>query len=279
MKISEIIEIIKKFYKGPSDDIGTVTRDQVLYGDINQDCTGVVTSQWASINVIKRAIDLNANLIISHEALFWNHEDHQDWLQNSNNRVYQYKKDLLNKHNITVWRNHDFIHSGIPIKDGLYQDGIFYAFAQAMGWGSYLKGNIEKVRTFQIPETTVMEIAKKMMNVLNIEGIKIIGSPNSKVKNVCIPHHILGDAKGYITDTEKKDINLFVAMEVVDFTLSEYIRDAAQAGKSRAIITAGHFNTEEIGMKYFVKHLEYLLPQEINCNFVQSGDMYHYLVK
>ena len=42
----------------------------MLYGNVDQECTGIVTSCWASVDVIKYVIEKGANLIISHEALF-----------------------------------------------------------------------------------------------------------------------------------------------------------------------------------------------------------------
>lgn len=47
MKISEVIQKMKKYHRGiaqgkPIDD--TTTRDQILYGNPDQECTGIVTT-------------------------------------------------------------------------------------------------------------------------------------------------------------------------------------------------------------------------------------------
>ena len=70
-------------------------RDKVLYGNVDQECTGIVTSCWASVDVIKYVIEKGANLIISHEALFWNHGDHQEWLEESKNKCLFRKKKTI----------------------------------------------------------------------------------------------------------------------------------------------------------------------------------------
>lgn len=84
MLISEVIQHVKDFSTGidfggftekPIDD--ATTRDQVLYGATDAECTGIVTCIWPTADIIRRARELGANLIISHEALFWNHGDHQ----------------------------------------------------------------------------------------------------------------------------------------------------------------------------------------------------------
>lgn len=46
------------------------TRDQILFGDPNQECTGIVVICWANVYVIQAAIEKQANLIICHESLF-----------------------------------------------------------------------------------------------------------------------------------------------------------------------------------------------------------------
>ena len=140
MKISTIIENMKKYHKGYGTIDEEKTRDKVLYGNVDQECTGIVTSCWASVDVIKYAIEKGANLIISHEALFWNHGDHQEWLEESKNSVYLEKRKLLDDHQIVVWRDHDYIHSGIPYK-GDYIDGIFLGLAKKMGWEDKLIDN------------------------------------------------------------------------------------------------------------------------------------------
>lgn len=101
-----------------------------MYGNPNQDCTGIVMTIFASVDVIKKAYDLGANLIIVNEALFWNNGNHQEWLLASENQTYLTKKQLLDDYGIVVWRNHDYVHSGIPMQDALHTGGIFYVFAK-----------------------------------------------------------------------------------------------------------------------------------------------------
>ena len=143
MKIQEVIDRIKKYSRGVSED-GTpindeTTRDQVLFGTTDKECTGIVTTCFASVEVIRKAKELGANLIISHEALFWNHGDHTDWLEEDQNKVYLRKKTLLLEDGITVWRDHDYIHSGLPNGKGGWYDGIFKGFLYETGLlGNYV---------------------------------------------------------------------------------------------------------------------------------------------
>lgn len=283
MLISEVIDRIKNYHNGTYNGqkiMAETTRDKILFGDANQECTGIITTCWATVDVIKKAIESKANLIICHEALFWNHGDHQEWLKEHDNETYKRKVALLNEGKIVVWRDHDYIHSGIPMKDGTYKDGIFYGLAKVLGWEDYVYENDTfKYMHFEIPETTTQELASQLISKLNLNGVKVIGRHDSKVTKVRIPMHVLGDANDAITEAEKDDINCFLTMELIDFTLMEYVKDTSMLGIDRSIIGMGHFNLEEPGMQYMVEWLPEAIGQDIPIQFVQSGDNYTYITK
>lgn len=282
MKIQEAIDKIKAYHKGvsrgePIDPIKT--RDQILYGDPEQELTGIVTTCFASYEVIEQAIAAGANLVICHEALFWNHGDHTDWLRD--NRTFQAKTALLDKGGVVVWRDHDFIHSGIPTPDGGWVDGIFYGFMKVMGWESYLKGRdgLQPSR-FQLPPTTVRELGKELMAKLPLNGIKVIGSLDSPVRTVWLPGHISGFKDNEILQTmEEDEIDALIVFECTDYTVAEYVRDSTQAGRPKTILAVGHFNTEEPGMQYMTEYLPAVLGDGVPCRFIPSTDMYQFLTK
>ncbi|MEA5026663.1 hypothetical protein SDC9_111141 [bioreactor metagenome] len=281
MKISEIIARIKSYHKGvdrngvPIDE--ETTRDKVLYGNADQVCTGIVTTCYASAEVIRKAAARGANLIIVHEALFWNHGDHTDWL--ADNKVFQAKKKLLDDTGIVVWRDHDYIHSGIPLEDGSYTDGIFYGFMQELGWQKYLIDEIARPMTYRFPKRQVSDIAKELITKNHLNGMRITGDPNAQVETVRIITHIIGPADNDTTQRLEMDgIDAVITLEITDFTVSEYIRDSAMLNKPRAAINMGHFNTEEPGMKYMVEYLPKVVG-DIPVHFVQSGDAFSFITK
>lgn len=302
MKIKDVIEKMKKYHYGmighqehlKKIDVLT-TRDRVLYGNPNQECTGIVTTCWANMHVIEEAIRLKANLIICHEALFWNHGDKTKWLEDEKNKTFISKKDLLDKYGIVVWRNHDYVHSGIPYQDGKYIDGIFYGLAYELGWIQYIndeismnidhqkgwndfsaKGKINPL-SYTIPEMTLKDLSLFLIDKLHINGVKIIGDMNKKVSKIVIPFHVLGDANEMISLANQNEVDCFLTMEVVDFTLAEYVKDTVLNDQSVSIISMGHFNIEEPGMKYMVNYIHKAIGEDIPCTFVQSGDHYQYI--
>ncbi len=280
MKIKEVIDRIKAYHKGGDCIQEETTRDKILYGNAEIECTGIVTTCWATIDVIRQAKERNANLIICHEALFWNHGDHVDWLEQQNNRTFQEKKKLLEETGIVVWRDHDYIHSGIPMEDGTYKDGIFYGFMKMLGWESYLATTDEAPLLFQLPNLTVREIASNMLDQFHLNGMKIIGNLDANIKNVYICAHVLGHGDNdLITKVDQENIDLLITLELIDYTVSEYIRDSCMAGYDKAIIALGHFNAEERGMEYMTTYIHDAIKENIPCSYIQSGDMYEYITK
>lgn len=279
MNIATVINHLEDYYKGDFDK--SDTRDKVLYGENHLDkaCTGIVTSIWASVEVITEAIKKGANLIIVHEALFWNHGDKTDWLEG--NATFASKKALLDEHQLVVWRNHDYIHSGIPLEnEDTYADGIFLGLFHELGWKDYESVTIDTnnlLLVIRIPEIPLSQLAKEMVNKLALNGAKIYGKKDILVKKVALTNHILGDSKKEISYIEANDIDLVLAAEIVDFTLSEYIIDSNCLKQNKAMISFGHFNLEEPGMKYMLTYIyEALKTDHIPVFFVPAGDMYQY---
>lgn len=282
MLVKDVIQSVKDYCKGSWNGIKieeTNTRDKILFGDPNVECTGIVTTIYASVDVIKKAHELGANLIIAHEALLWNHGDHSDWLEESQNKTYLEKKRLMQEYGIVVWRFHDYIHSGIKHNDG-YIDGIFYGLAQELGWqNAVLKDALDSAVYFECETTSAREVGKQLIKTFNLKGLKCVGNLDAKVNKILICGHVNegGNSNDLITKIDKNDINLMIPLELIDFTLTEYVKDSAQLGMDRCILAPGHFNIEEPGMKYMEKWLDKALPETIPFKYVQAGDMYDFL--
>ena len=282
MKISEVITLLKKnsadLYWGKKIDEAT-TRDQILYGNPDQECTGIVTTCYPSVDVIEKAGQAGFNFIVTHEAMFWNHGDHTEGLKA--NTAFLKKEALLKKYNICVWRNHDHIHAGIPIH-GQIKDGIFQGMSEILEWNAY---QTDPAATFpqqyEIPEMSVPEMADLLVDKFRLQGVRFIGNPQSKIKKVYVPLHIMGRTSDndLIAKINDEDINCLITLEMVDFTVCEYMRDAGMLGEDRCIFALGHFNMEEIGMEFYADYLQKQVIRSLPVRFIQSGDAYAYLKK
>lgn len=276
MLISEVIDGVKAYcghdWGGPIMD--DTARDQVLWGPVDVECTGIVTTCFASADVIRQAHARGANLIICHEALFWNHGDHTCWL--AGNKTFAAKRALLEECGITVWRLHDHIHSGIP-EDGRLVDGIFMGLADKLGWRDYVRGDTVRPMEFEIPETSAGELARFLVGRLGLAGTRIVGDADARVRTVLVPMHLIGQFDNATTARMDSGFDCLVTMEATDFTTSEYVRDSAQLGLGKAMICIGHFNVEEPGMEYMLRWLSRAIGADVPASFVASGDPWTYV--
>lgn len=291
MTISDVIEAVKGYccstdaFTGKPIDADT-TRDQVLFGAeaLGAGCTGIVTCIWPTVEVIRRARELGANLIISHEAIFWNHGDHRDVV--AGNSAFAAKLALLEEWGGTVWRCHDYIHAGVPLEeDGSLADGIFFGLASKLGWLDCRIGR--DCMDFEIPEMPARELAAYVVERLGLAGTRVIGDVDAPVRRVRIPMHIMGHPVGDTETLNKMDaegVDCLLAMELIDFTTSEYVRDAAMLGQGKCIIHMGHFNGEEPGMEYMATWVPRALEAagldaaSVPVTFVPMGDTYQYVL-
>lgn len=288
MLISEVIDGVKRYCRGidpKGDPIGdATTRDQVLWGKTERECTGIVTCIWASADVIREARSLGANLIISHEALFWNHGDHTDWLAEQHNKAFTAKRDLLDACDITVWRCHDYIHSGIPSPagDGAWVDGIYLGLSRRLGWHALEGIQPLSSRPFHfsanIDQVSAEQLANDVVAKLNLNGARIIGDPATPVSRVAVSTHMFG-----FNDNEKislmdEGVDCLLAMETVDFTVLQYVRDSSELGRPKAVISCGHFNIECPGMELMASWLPRALGEGApTTRYVEAGDPFYYV--
>src|SRR5258705_2534728 len=59
------------------------TVDTLKSGSGDQQVTGIVTTMFSTVEIIKKATVLKANFIIAHEPTFYNHTDDVNWTGNN----------------------------------------------------------------------------------------------------------------------------------------------------------------------------------------------------
>lgn len=252
--VQEIIDIILKAGNLPKFEH---TLDTIKSGSADMVVTGIVTTMFATITVIEEAVKLNANFIIAHEPTFYNHTDNKDWVKD--NTVEKQKEALLNKHKITVWRFHDYIHSFTP-------DGIYYGVVKKAGWLSYYK---PKEDTLTIPTLTLQQLAAHLKSTLNIAHVRVVGDlkqPCSKI--AMIPGAAGGVAQVSLIEKVRPDV--LIIGELSEWETAEYIRDGQLLGIKTALIVLGHAQSEEPGMEYLVEWLQPKLPG-VSITHIASG--------
>ena len=283
MKIREVVDRILAYHPHLEGYKGC---DDYKCGNPDQECTGIVTALTPNVSVIRRAIELGANLIVVHEPTFYTSDD-GDWDETFTNYIYEEKKKLLEENNICIWRDHDHMHANRP-------DSIFAGVLKYLDWEDKAE-----VRTdtglfahylVQIEPLSVRDLSLYLIDRIGLNGARIVGDPDMMVSRIALVGHLFpteykrkdgskGEYSVKVIETLEKDADVIIPGEVIDWTVLSYVRDAMQLNKKKAVINLGHFNWEELGMKYMKDWLSELLEDQIKVTYVPSEDMYGFIVK
>jgi len=259
--IQNVIDtIIESIPGAPRED----TVDTVKSGDPSQPVTGIVTTFIATCQVIERAIELGANLIITHEPTYYTHRDEVAWLEGD--PVYAFKRDLLERNGIVVWRFHDYWHMHRP-------DGITTGVLKQLGWASYADPD-QRARC-TIPATSLSELVATIKERLGIEAVRVAGAPSMTCRHVAL---LVGAVPGemQVEVLGQEGVDVLVCGETQEWTACEYVRDAACSGVHKALIVLGHANSEEPGMNWLVAWLRPRFPG-LAIAHVPAGDPFRYV--
>ncbi|TWV95645.1 Nif3-like dinuclear metal center hexameric protein [Chitinophaga pinensis] len=240
------------------------TVDTLKSGNRDVVVTGIVTTMFPTVEVTKKAIALHANFIISHEPAFYNHADETDWLQKDD--VYRYKAELLQQHNIVVWRNHDYVHSIRP-------DGVRKGLQEQLGWEKFEESNhlIYNLAPVMTLKALIADLKKK----LNIEAVRYIGDLSQSCKRVLLMPGAAGGRRQIqnMIDTQP---DVLVCGEIAEWETAEYVRDARAAGKQLSLVVLGHIVSEEPGSEFMAKWLTAKFPA-IKATHIPSGSSLGFL--
>jgi putative NIF3 family GTP cyclohydrolase 1 type 2 len=258
--VQDIIDLILK--EGSLTPLQN-TVDTIKSGSGNQPVTGIVTTMFATVELIRETAKLNANFIIAHEPTFYNHSDNPEWVKN--NSITKLKQELLAKHKIAVWRFHDYCHALKP-------DAISYGVAKKAGWLPYYKTGEAMMK---IPRMSLRQMVVHLKSTLGISHLRIIGDTSQKCESVALlPGAWGGQRQVSAAETEKPDV--LIVGELSEWETAEYIRDARSFGKKTALIVLGHAVSEEPGMDWFA---EWLQPKikTLKVTHIKSGDPFTWM--
>ena len=218
------------------------TVDTLKTGSKEQKVTGIVTTMFATLTVIRKAIELNANFIIAHEPTFYNHADETGWLQNDS--VYQFKRKLLDEHGIVIWRNHDYVHS-------LKIDGVQLGVVQELGWEKYYKQNA----VLNLPETTLEELISHIKMKMEVPALRYVGDLSQKASKILLMPGAAG-GKRQIEMLMKEKPDVLICGESPEWETPEYVRNANEMGEKLGLIIIGHSASEEGGSEFMAAWLK-----------------------
>ena len=254
--VNDVIQTILKAVPGaPLAD----TVDTLKAGDPDQEVTGVVTTFIATMEVLRKAVGLGANFIITHEPTYFNHTDQVEWL--ADDPVYQAKRKYIDEHGLAIWRFHDHWHMHQP-------DGIYVGIVRRLDWQEYQDS--EQQHLFHLPPTRLSDLTTFLKERLNIPNLRVVGPEEMTFQEVVV-NVGAGPNEWNIQSFGREGAEVVICGETSEWQVYEYVRDANLAGVPKALIVAGHERTEEDGMEYLVTWLQEKMPG-LPVTHVSAGD-------
>lgn len=212
--------------------------------------TGIATTFLATSDVIKRASDRGANLILTHEPTFYNHLDETEGL--AGDAVYASKRQLAEERGVAIWRFHDYWHLARP-------DGVLTGMLKRLGWEDAPVSPSDRTdmpKICRIEPVRLQELAHHFKARLGIpHPLRAVGDPSMLCRRVAL---ILGAYGGrrHRAFLKDADVDVLVIGEVPEWETNVYVSDAQSAGMQTALLEIGHAYSEEPGMEYLVAWLQ-----------------------
>jgi putative NIF3 family GTP cyclohydrolase 1 type 2 len=235
------------------------TVDKIVAGSPDTPVTGIATTMMATLNVLKRAADAGANMVITHETPFYLHQDQTADI--ANDPTYQFKLNFIREHGMAVFHFHDHWHARHP-------DGIAVGMMQQLGWTK--NADPENPRRFTFPGLSLLDLAKQMQSRLEIRTMRVVGDPKLSV------HHALA-SWGYVSrmpgipQFRDPGVDVFIGGETREWELVEYVQDSITKGDRKALILLGHVVSEQAGMKYCAEWLRSFIS-EVPVQFIPASE-------
>jgi putative NIF3 family GTP cyclohydrolase 1 type 2 len=262
----EVVDRIKKNIgvSWPAND--PTFRDTYKIGGPDAVVTGIATSFGGNLRVLQLAQKAGLNMVIVHEPTFYADADvRTPGTQGGSecdaacqaDSLYKFKLDWANRNNIVVWRIHDHWHAHNP-------DGIAVGFSKALGWEKYQV--VGDLRHWNIPATTLGELAKYVAKTLETRSVRVIGDPNLRVVKVWKGGH------GLAQNMEALPVaDCIIVSEAREYDSFEYARDTVLSGAPKGAIFISHESGEDAGMDEFARWLKPFVP-EVPVRLISTTD-------
>jgi len=242
--------------------------------------TGITVSFAASIEVLRQSVSKGKNLIVTFLPAFYQESSVglnpttgkrlvEEFLKDD--PTYLYKSELIDANKLIIWNFHDnWIARGV--------DGQLKGLSKSLGWDEYhiLNSKTEELpynkknNYFIFPEISLKDMVVKIQDKLNIQGIRVIGDPKTKIKKASLSHGMcsVADLQQIL---KEPDVDLIVIGEPIEWEASPYFQDMLAWGKKKGMIILGQEVSEEPGSSELASWLKTFIP-EVSIEWIPAGE-------
>jgi len=237
--------------------------DTFKAGDPLTPVRGIVTTAMATLDVLKQAVKVGANFVITCEPTFYSRADAatpggRRGGPAAPDAVFAGKNEFIKNNNLVVWRFSDH-----------WNDRLSIGLANSLGWEKLRVS--DDPRRISIPDTRLESLVSDLKKKLNVRGgMRVVGDPRLSVAKVgLLPR----------TTNIQTAVSLFplvdaiIAGEVREWEAVELARDKVTAGERKSLILIGRVVSENPGMNECAKWLEDVVP-EVRTTWIPVEDPY-----
>jgi putative NIF3 family GTP cyclohydrolase 1 type 2 len=237
---------------------GATGPDGLKAGDPSAMVKGIATTAMATLDVLKQAVQANANLILTYEPTFYARADGSA----AADPVVAAKREFIEKNGLVVFRLRDHWQAR-------KENDMVTGLAGALGWSSRRVKNDDSL--YDIPAATVEATVALIRSKLNLRaGLRAAGDRTAMVRRVLLFPGSMTPATMWQRYTE---VGMIVAGEVREWENTHYAADMFSAGEKRALVTTGRVVSEDPGMRLCADWLKTVV-KEVPAKWIGVGDPY-----
>jgi hypothetical protein len=232
-------------------------------GDPSLAVKGIATTAMATLDVLKEAVQANANLIVTYEPAFYGRADGRGPVGfGADDPVVNAKREFIDKNGLVVFRLRDHWQAR-------KEKDMVTALAAALGWSSRRVKSDDAL--YEIPSATAEETVALIRTRLNIRGgLRAVGDRQATICRVLLHP---GPMTPAIMWQRYSEVDLVVAGEVREWENTFYAADIFTAGEKRALVMVGRVVSEDPGMRACAEWLTALV-KEVPSKWIGAGDPY-----
>jgi putative NIF3 family GTP cyclohydrolase 1 type 2 len=240
--------------------------------------TGIATTFTPTLDVLRRAVESHKNLVICREPAYYREPRPPSSSGGgapapesaiNQDQTVVLKKEFVATNNLVLWR---FCENWNARK----VDGQLKGLAKALGWEKYhrSKAKDEPYQRgdiyFEIPETSLLALAKSIQRGMKDQGIRVIGDRQTKIKKVAVTH-------GFFRVPELQQVlqepgvDAVLIGEPVEWEASPYFEDIVASGQKKGMIILGHQVSEEPGSGEVASWLKTFI-REVPVEWIPAGE-------
>lgn len=233
--------------------------DGFTLGDPSTIATGVAVTFKPTMHVLREAAERGLNIVISHEAAFWDGFDAPQFM--ADDPIRHAKTAFVHAHDMAVWRLHDHMHRMAP-------EPIFTELIEKVGWSSFFTAD-QGLHHLKIPELRLDELAAHLQSTLETRNISVVGDPAMLVRSVGFGIHVLSTLLPALRLSD-----VVIVGETAEYDAYEYMRDAVALGQPKGLIRIAHERLEEWGVARFADWMR-PLAKGLPVEWISTGDPFN----